>query len=64
MIVCPINSIFYLAWRVVRLFLPDETAAKFALLTGASWRADLLAAVGEGVALPPHLRQAEVEREL
>ena len=54
--VAPINALFFGVWRVVRLFLREETVAKFALLRGKNWRARLQDALGPGVALPEHMR--------
>ena len=54
--VAPINALFFGVWRVVRLFLREETVAKFALLRGKDWRARLQDALGPGVALPEHMR--------
>ena len=55
-VICPINSIFFIAWRIVRVFLPSKTAAKFELLKGTNWQEQLQEQLGGEVELPPQLR--------
>ncbi len=55
-LVAPINPIFWIAWRVVRVFLSDTTAAKFVLVRGSDWKAELAEAMGPAVKLPASMR--------
>ena len=54
--VAPVNSIFFTVWRVVKLFIRPQTAAKFVLIRGKNWREQLAAEVGRDVELPAHMR--------
>ncbi|EOD38646.1 hypothetical protein EMIHUDRAFT_224443 [Emiliania huxleyi CCMP1516] len=57
-IVAPVNGVFWAVWRVVSLFLAEETTRRFTFIRGARWREALLEAVGGDVELPEHMRPA------
>jgi hypothetical protein len=53
--VAPVNRLFYAVWAVVRVFLAEETRAKFVLVRGKRWRERLAAAVGGDCDIPAHM---------
>lgn len=61
--VAPINRIFWAVWRVVRLFLAEQTRDKFVLIRGADWRERLAEAVGGDCVIPRHMRRDDAQQD-